>query len=60
MAAMLFPPNLSQTPPNAPKRPLSLWERAGVRVSPTPKLPPKRKGETLRPPLEFVVLSHRS
>ncbi len=54
MAAMLFPPNLTLTPA------LSLWERAGVRVSPTPKLPPKRKGETLRPPLEFVVLSHRS
>ncbi len=53
MAAMLFPPNLPQTP-------LLPWERAGVRVSQTPKLPPKRKGETLRPPLEFVVLSHRS
>ncbi len=27
---------------------------------PAPQIPPKRKGETLRPPLEFVVLSHRS
>ncbi len=52
MAAMMpFP-----LTPTSPKRPLSRWERA----RPTPKPPAKRKGETLRPPLEFVVLSHRS
>ncbi len=56
MAAMMpFP-----LTPTSPKRPLSRWERAGVRARPTPKPPPKRKGETSRPPLEFVVLSHRS
>lgn len=46
--------------PNLPKRPLSPRERAGVRARPTSKPPAKRKGETWRPPLEFLVLSHRS
>jgi hypothetical protein len=36
MAAMLFPPNL-------PQMPLSPWERAGVRVSQTPKTSAQKK-----------------
>lgn len=53
MAAMLFPPNRPQTPPLPPGE-----DRGEGPLH--PQIPPKRKGETWRPPLEFVVLSHRS